>query len=506
VRSHRSASMIWLAILIAAFQPFGLAKTAKRKAPHPTTDMVTQTFKQNCVPVSITNVALDGPSDKPTDPIDPTTLSAFILRPEFPWGKTGLEELFPDPSLKEKFVPQKGTAYVIHVTVWKKNPVEGGDPLVLDSSNWYAYRRTQVSGTAGLKQWYTSTSTGDLPLVYGAKAVELIGIQRVVVEKADDATKLQIAYEVTPSQGTPENQANIARVFSGFFGLQSGTAKGGNTDLAPSKDDKNACAERFSIQGTSFLPYDLSVKFSYTVQKSDPKNTARKNDDVPPLEHPEAASAGPKVNDSGLIGYQAGTAAEAATQEAPPTAGAPQAGGPPPGGKPANKADAAGNGNTVNRTIHVLDKEWWDLSLSLSIPGVREPKVSLNKDNLVTPSVTRHVDMYGFVSLYPFAAKRPKNSFAPHFDVGLPFSGQPLHRWFAGASEKIPLIEKTVGIPVNVFAGTVFLRESLSTLAAGTKAPDAATFTNSLQAHWVRKGMFGLEFPVSALVGKLGKK
>jgi len=143
--------------------------------------------------------------------------------------------------------------------------------------------------------------------------------------------------------------------------------------------------------------------------------------------------------------------------------------------------------------------------LSVAIPGLRESKSGLSKDNVVTASVTRHVDVYGFLALYPFAGKYPKNSFAPHFTAGLPFAGQPLHRSFVGASEKLPWIEKAVGIPVNVFGGVAFLQEQLSTLAVGTKAADTATFTNSLHRHWVRKGMFGLEVPVSALVGKIGK-
>jgi len=492
-RKHLIKCVCCVAALISAMAPYALAKTPKRKTPHPTTDMVTQTFKQNCVPVNLTDTILD-------------SAGTFILRPEFPWSKTGLEDLFPDPSPKEKFKLGKDTAYVVHVTVWKKNPDTGkdADPLVLDASNWYAYRLARVKDdgtkTDGLKQWYTSTGTGDLPLVYGAKAVELIAIQRV--KDAESDTPLQVTYAITPSQGTPENIANAGRVFSAIFGLQSGSSKG-NAMFAQEKG-KNACAERFSVNGTSLLPYDLSIKFTYVSPKPKGPGSAAKMEDKPPAsewEREEPAGNGPHDNGDSLYADK-GAVAEptilAASRESATQAGA----APAPG---AAKDDAA-TGNSINRTIHVLDKEWWDLSLSLSIPGVREPKVSLNKDNIVTPSVTRHIDVYGFINLYPFAAKKPKNSFAPHFDVGLPFSGQPLHRWFAGASEKIPWIEKAVGIPVNVFAGTVFLKESVSSLAAGAKAADTATFTNSLQDHWVRKGMFGLEFPVSALVGKIGKK
>jgi hypothetical protein len=500
VKPRNLATLIWAAILIAL--PLdSAAKAGKRKAPHPTTDMVTQTFKQNCVPVNITSAALD----------DPET---FVFRPEFPWGSTGLEVLFPDPAPQkkgekkapeDKYVPQTDTAYVVHVTVWKKNPDKGKDAdiFVLATSNWYAYRASRVKEdgkkTVGLRQSYSSTGTGDLPLVYGAKSVELISIQRVADED-DSAKQLQVTYTITPSQGTPENVANVGRVFSAFFGLQSGSGKG--SAMFAREEGKNACAERFSIQGTSILPYDLSIKFTYVSPKSKGQGSAAKVEDkLPAIEsgHEKPSGGGPHDNivddDKGVVAEEAVTAKSAE--------GPVQAGGAPP---PAAAKDDAASGTGISRTIHVLDKEWWDLSLSLSIPGVREPKVSLNKDNVVTPSVTRHVDVYGFINLYPFAAKKPKNSFAPHFNVGLPFSGQPLHRWFAGASEKIPWIEKAVGIPVNVFAGTVFLKESISTLPGGTKASDTATFTNSLHDHWVRKGMFGLEFPVSALVGKIGKK
>src|ERR1043166_8387943 len=156
MRSNRSVSLLWVLILIAAVSPHGLAKTAKRKTPHPATDMVAQTFKQKCVPVNITGVVLD---DEDT----------FILRPEFPWGETGLEKLFDDPNRKKKngqgknesdeYKPDKDTAYLVHVTVWKKNPIPtlvAEDPsLVLATSNWYAYRLARVGGKPGLKQWYT---------------------------------------------------------------------------------------------------------------------------------------------------------------------------------------------------------------------------------------------------------------------------------------------------------------------------------------------------------------
>lgn len=143
------------------------------------------------------------------------------------------------------------------------------------------------------------------------------------------------------------------------------------------------------------------------------------------------------------------------------------------------------------------------MNLGLNLPSVDTPIFTLSKDNKVQESISKKVSPYAFVSLYPFAAVSPKDGAWPHINLGLPVAGQPLHRPFAGVAEKIPWLDRYTGIPISVFAGAVALKESISTLPLGlTTTPDQFV----LRSHWVWKGMFGLEFPVSSLISKIGKK
>jgi hypothetical protein len=154
-----------------------------------------------------------------------------------------------------------------------------------------------------------------------------------------------------------------------------------------------------------------------------------------------------------------------------------------------------------------VGKEWWDVNVGIALPGITEPKFGFNdKAGTVATSTTRHTDIFGFISLYPFSSKWKKNSYAPHVDVGIPFTGQPLHRPFFGAAEKIPLTEKLLKIPGFFYAGACRLIETVpGSLAVGAKT-DAATFAGDLRHHIVWKGMYGVEFPVGSLLSKIGKK
>jgi hypothetical protein len=103
------------------------------------------------------------------------------------------------------------------------------------------------------------------------------------------------------------------------------------------------------------------------------------------------------------------------------------------------------------------DKEYWDVSIGISIPGVREARYSA--DLTKAPSVKTHTDLYGMFDIYPFAFTRNKESLVPHLLAGMPLTGQPFHRPLFGVAEHftkiIGLNKLGFPLPIYVFAGVV---------------------------------------------------
>jgi hypothetical protein len=165
-------------------------------------------------------------------------------------------------------------------------------------------------------------------------------------------------------------------------------------------------------------------------------------------------------------------------------------------------------GCTISRTFGDEGKYWWDVNLGITLPGIREAKFSFDsKANNVAKSVTRHTDIYAFGSLYPLAYWWRRGSYAPHFDVGIPLTGQPLHRPFFGAAERIPGSKKLLKTPGFFYAGVVRLIEGTPNTLHPGQATDAKTFAADFNpGHVVWKMMYGVEFSVGSLISKVGKK
>jgi hypothetical protein len=156
--------------------------------------------------------------------------------------------------------------------------------------------------------------------------------------------------------------------------------------------------------------------------------------------------------------------------------------------KAAPDAAAGNTASSFTQTFHALDREWWDLGIGMNTIPLRETVVTTANGKTTLSSVNR-INPYGFFDVYPFFAKFPKNDLrAPHFQVGVPLSGQPLHRPYVGIGEPLPWIEQYLGFPVDVFGGVAFMRSQYSS----TQNP-----------HWVKKRMIGVELPVGQLLGKI---
>jgi len=147
----------------------------------------------------------------------------------------------------------------------------------------------------------------------------------------------------------------------------------------------------------------------------------------------------------------------------------------------------------------VDDKEYWDVSLGLAIPGPKENVFKASSTGGVpTSSPTTHTDAYAFADFYLFAHLWNKQSLAPHVNAGIPITSQSLHRPYVGLSEDISGWLQRHGFPLDlcVFGGVVFMKQQLYDPTAPTK----------LRTDWAHKAMYGVEVPISSIASKLSSK
>jgi hypothetical protein len=94
---------------------------------------------------------------------------------------------------------------------------------------------------------------------------------------------------------------------------------------------------------------------------------------------------------------------------------------------------------------------------------------------------------------YPFQhfANAPATlTYIPHFNFGIPISGQPLHRPYVGMAENLSFLTKLIklNLPLAVYAGPVFMKQQIYD-----------TRSASLKWDHAIKGLYGIELPISAI-------
>jgi hypothetical protein len=456
---------------------------------NPVPDNLARTVQRTCDATSVKYIDnqflfLDPPQTNPTNS-DPATAGPaaaedqdqkdpdkilnheYKLARSFKWKDSGF---FTE---KQELSPR--TAYIFLLTRWTAD----SQSFALESSSWYLY----AAHGDTLDQIDTKNASAGIDLPYGFSSAVIVGIQLINVE--DLAKKLKdelskgkkgrmaveevaketlgafpavVSYTTSITKGTAENLANLGALIGGLAGITvKASAPAGPGALAAKRPlPTPACFQEVRVVGPDKLPLTVNTAFSLT-----PGTSAK-----PPGPTKQTPSA---AIDCSIV-----------TKDQP---------------------------CTFARTFNSVGKEWWDVNVGIALPGITEPKFGFNdKAGTVATSTTRHTDIYGFISLYPFSSLWKKNSYAPHVDVGIPFTGQPLHRPFFGAAEKIPLTEKLLKILGFFYAGACRLIETVpGSLAVGAKT-DAATFAGDLRHHIVWKGMYGVEFPVGSLLSKIGKK
>ena len=162
---------------------------------------------------------------------------------------------------------------------------------------------------------------------------------------------------------------------------------------------------------------------------------------------------------------------------------------------------------TTTRTFTSTDLEWWDVSVGVTIPGVRQSTYAITGASL-QKTVTTHTDLYAMLDLYPFAPLAEKNGWAPHFNVGVPLTSQSLYRPLFGMAEPISGLltcllglKKQAAIPLDlsVFGGMVWMKTQI---VVGNPAT-SAELASDLVTTRVWKPAYGIEVSVSSMVGKI---
>lgn len=340
-------------------------------------------------------------------------------------------------------------SFVFHVAHWvnTSNPPADSPPVFV-SSDWYVYRhpRWKKKGDTTLIP-ADLTGAGD-PLIYGASQMLIVGIDRF-----DNGTagKLSVTYSTTVTQGVPANWTDLGALIAGLGGM-SAQSLGAISKL------HSAYIGASCQRGTAALPFNIAIA--------------------------KTAAQDPNVD--------------------PSKGGAPQS--PNPG-----TVACSGQGNTtpcsMNRSFTSQDHEYWDVSIGIATPGLRETSYSFsNATNSVLSSVTTHTEAYGLLDIFPFASVMPKESIAPHFAVGIPVSSKSLYRPFFGMAQNLTgwtHLQKKLSLPVgiNFLAGMGFMKTQQIEGAPMSQAQ----FQSALTYHRVWKPMFGFEVPVASALSKLGK-
>lgn len=351
--------------------------------------------------------------------------------------------------------------FIVHLARWKKND---DGTYSLESSQWHAFRLKETRDKKCSMREIVSKSTGQ-PMLYGDKLAWLVGINHFdeAVKKLD----ISITYKVSAVPAKAENAQSFGALLAAVTGAAVPQAK----ESPPSSRNYVVFHQ---VSGLEQLPFDFNISPSVTPQES-PTSDARSASPKP--------AGSPKSKPSGTgNGQQSDSGAGAAVDCSAVTS----------------------TGCSFTRTLRSFDREWWDISLAMAIPGVREPKYSASNP-AAPPSSTRHTDLYGMLDLYLGARWATKDSAVPHFLVGLPVTGQPFYRPFFGLAENVSgwtTLQRRGFLPfrLSLFFGFVDMRQQYATKNPDTTAGQPALV---LRPGRVWKPMFGIELPLSALVSKI---
>jgi hypothetical protein len=406
-------------------------------------------------------------------------------------------------------------AYIFHIAHWADGGT--GKPPKLISSAWSAYGSKWRNPDVLVRKL---AANGD-PLIYGKKRILLVGVN-IFDDLKNGAGTLTIRYKSSVTQGTPENVQALGQLVSSVIGLSS----------AAKAAEGSILVAFVCQQSTAHLPFDLNVVETIGVPDSTGKDTDPKKQNPPnspntsslshrlahggqntikpasltetrprsPSDH--TSSIERRTNDSAQQG--SGSPTPAGGDNSSQDGSQKDSSNSPKAGQADCSALSAKNTCTISRKLTSVDKEWWDVSLAVPIPGVKESKYSISGSALQSKPTT-HTDLYALFDIYyPWSNWATKDSIFPHITAGIPVAGQPFYRPEVGLAENLTgwtTLEK-LGFPVRMsfFAGLVYMK---TTTVQGSPTTAAELTTNS-KSKRVWKPIFGVEVPVSSLISKIG--
>lgn len=393
-------------------------------------------------------------------------------------------------------------ALIIHLAQWKVN--SGDSTLSLLSSNWYAYRRHGANTVAEVKE-----KANKQPLLYAVRGALLIGIN--FFDDAVDSHKLKVSYKVTATDAKADNVVALGQLIAAVMSLTLPAAGGEKT-----QPDTKLLVAAGCKGGAVNLPFDFNFSFSLAAPDKSSDDGNKTNDQKKGND-----DAGQVSQSQGVIKSEGESAPQTSGQNKPKdnTQNNPNDTTNDNSSDSTKKqtdngvVDCSTTGTkkpcTFTRTFRSDDIEWWDVSIGVTVPGVKEAKYTLT-GNTVQRNLTTHTEFYGLFDIYPLAKWKTKETWVPHFNFGIPLTSQPFYRPYFGLAENFTswtTLEKH-GFPfrMSFYAGVVDMKQSLlKGLSVGSTATQTQ-FSSALLTDRALKPLFGIEVPVSALIDKIGKK
>jgi hypothetical protein len=345
----------------------------------------------------------------------------------------------------------------------------------------------------------------------------------------DPSVKLAVAALAQPNGSLPDGTVDVP--YSALLAVIDGTgpysysnaaglpyglelSKSGSFTGSPSTAGDFQIS--FSVQDMSIPPIKRSFKvplaiklplIAVTLGGASSGNTPRGNSGAPQNAGP---TNGPSNNASHAAGPSAGPSGAPQNSAATPqqvggkasTVGQNNSSGPTNSGSNSVvttvdcSAVSQGTPCSLNRTFRTDAREAFDFGVGIGLPGVREKIFSPT----VAPHVTTHADVYGFFDVYPAAYWKPKESWVPHFNFGIPLTSQSLHRPYFGIGENLTSwtgAEKAgFPLPIIFFVGLVDMKQQIFVTPFGQTTP-------ILKYDRALKPLYGIELPIGAIVNKI---
>jgi hypothetical protein len=373
------------------------------------------------------------------------------LAPVKSWGKLQ-EDLPPNPSDSDIFV--------IHIVNSSDVPKSGthikdGAKVDIKDSNWFFYRYNSDKTFHKLLKPDNSApvssngiAAGTLPPLYGIKNGYLISVSVLELwpERNNQDPKTwpappALTYTITPTLGTPGNVTALKALVGAVLNAsQTGTASTGKLGVLPV-----TYKYQIAVSISKISAKDLKAPFSVAF-------TAVPSTTVTNTDPSDCHNVTAKTTCS------------------------------------------------LTQSFSVLDVEHWNVGINVVAYGPVEHKYALNSSNVVTMTKTRHMPLYAVFDYSPWAKKYPMTSW-PYFQGGLPLNGSPLHLPYAGMAWGLPFTKKF--LPLSVYAGVGFMKQTkLNNLPVGSTS-NVTAFTAAQEVDWAKKPLFGVEVPISSIVGKI---